>query len=38
MAQEGHYFRLYQAQARNMDSESERISIEIEGKAEGNRE
>ena len=38
MAQEGHYYRLYQAQARNMDSESERISIEIEGKPEGNRE
>jgi ATP-binding cassette subfamily B protein len=38
MAQEGHYFRLYQAQARNVDTEADPIIFEIAGKDEGDRE
>ncbi len=38
MAQEGHYYRLYQAQARNVDTEGEPVEIEIARKDEGDRE
>jgi len=38
MAQEGHYFRLYQAQARNVDTEAVPLGFEIAGKDEGDRE
>jgi len=38
MAQEGHYYRLYQAQARNVDTEDGSDSIVVEGKDEGDRE
>ena len=38
MSQEGHYFRLYQAQARNVDSEGNINRIEIAGRADGDRE
>ena len=38
MAREGHYFRLYQAQARNVDTEAVPPSFEIAGKDEGDRE
>jgi len=38
MAQEGHYFRLYQAQARNVDTEAVPLSFEMAGKDEGDRE
>ncbi len=38
MAQEGHYYRLYQAQARNVDTEGEPVHIEIAHKDEGDRE
>ena len=38
MAREGHYYRLYQAQARNVDTEDDPSRIEISGKDEGDRE
>lgn len=38
MACEGHYYRLYQAQARNVDSEGESRPPVIVGKDEGDRE
>jgi ATP-binding cassette subfamily B protein len=38
MACEGHYYRLYQAQARNVDTEDELRRMEIDPKDEGDRE
>ena len=38
MAREGHYYRLYQAQARNVDSEGHISRIEFSGKDDGDRE
>ena len=38
MSREGHDFRLYQAQARNVDTEAVPLSFEISGKDEGDRE
>ncbi|MCM8593902.1 ABC transporter ATP-binding protein [Accumulibacter sp.] len=38
MALEGHYYRLYQAQARNVDTEDELNRLELDGKNEGDRE
>ncbi|HEX8874398.1 MAG TPA: ABC transporter ATP-binding protein [Nitrosospira sp.] len=38
MAREGHYYRLYQAQARNVDTEDDLRRPDIERKAEGGRE
>jgi len=38
MAREGHYYRLYQAQARNVDTEDEILRLEIDRSAEGDRE
>ena len=38
MAQEGHYFRLYEAQARNVDTEAVSLRFEMAGKNEENRE
>ncbi|WP_300317236.1 ABC transporter ATP-binding protein [Accumulibacter sp.] len=37
MAREGHYYRLYQAQARNVDTEQELCRIELE-RADGERQ
>ena len=36
MAREGHYYRLYQAQARNVDTEDD-LQLDITPKVEGNR-
>ena len=36
-AREGHYYRLYQAQARNVDTEQELCRIELE-RADGERQ
>jgi ATP-binding cassette subfamily B protein len=38
MAREGHYYRLYQAQARNVDVEDELRSSPVEDKTDGDRE
>ncbi len=38
MAREGHYYRLYQAQARNVDTEDDLRRMEIDAKDEGDRE
>ena len=38
MAAEGHYYRLYQAQARNVDTEDQLASANSESKATGERE
>ncbi|MBI4742887.1 MAG: ABC transporter ATP-binding protein [Betaproteobacteria bacterium] len=38
MAREGHYYRLYQAQARNVDTEDEILRLETDRSAEGDRE
>ena len=38
MAKEGHYYRLYQAQARNVDSEGNISRGDFSGKDEGDRE
>jgi len=38
MAEEGHYYRLYQAQARNVDTEDRLASSNSESKATGERE
>jgi ATP-binding cassette subfamily B protein len=38
MACEGHYYRLYQAQARNIDTEDELRQMDIDPKDEGDRE
>ncbi|MFZ4535993.1 ABC transporter ATP-binding protein [Propionivibrio sp.] len=38
MAQEGHYYRLYQAQARNVDTEDELSRVEIERGSGDDRE
>jgi len=38
MACEGHYYRLYQAQARNVDTEDELRRLELDPKDEGDRE
>jgi ATP-binding cassette, subfamily B, bacterial len=37
MAREGHYYRLYQAQARNVDTEAELRRRDIERRADGER-
>ena len=38
MACEGHYYRLYQAQARNVDDEDRLPSIDLARTAEGERQ
>jgi ATP-binding cassette subfamily B protein len=38
MAREGHYYRLYQAQARNVDTEDELRRLDNEKRADGDRE
>jgi ATP-binding cassette subfamily B protein len=38
MAAEGHYYRLYQAQARNVDSEDQLHRLELAAKDEGERQ
>jgi ATP-binding cassette subfamily B protein len=38
MAAEGHYYRLYQAQARNVDSEDQLHRLELDAKDEGERQ
>ena len=38
MACEGHYYRLYQAQARNVDTENELPRMEIDPRDQGDRE
>jgi ATP-binding cassette subfamily B protein len=38
MAREGHYYRLYQAQARNVDTEPDSRRPEIDRKVEEGRE
>jgi len=38
MAREGHYYRLYQAQARNVDTEDQLHTLRVDPKDEGDRE
>ena len=37
MAKEGHYYRLYQAQARNVDAEGDGNRSDLSGREEGDR-
>ncbi|WP_300454119.1 ABC transporter ATP-binding protein [Accumulibacter sp.] len=38
MAREGHYYRLYEAQARNVDTEDESQTLKLDARDEGDRE
>ena len=38
MAREGHYYRLYQAQARNVDTEDEVRRVTVDSRHDGDRE